>query len=84
MGAIILCPARELAAQTFEVLKSVGRHHNFSAALIIGGRKEVDLEKECVNNMNIIVGTPGRILQHMNGTENFDCSELQVFNMRVL
>ncbi|GMN67983.1 hypothetical protein TIFTF001_037054 [Ficus carica] len=78
VGAIILCPARELAAQTFEVLKSVGRHHNFSAALIIGGRKEVDLEKECVNNMNIIVGTPGRILQHLNGTVNFDCSELQV------
>ncbi|KAL3639960.1 hypothetical protein CASFOL_014928 [Castilleja foliolosa] len=78
VGCIIMSPTRELASQLFEVLKSVGRHHGFSAGLLIGGRKDVDMEKERVNQLNILVCTPGRLLQHMDETLNFDCSQLQV------
>ncbi|KAL3364634.1 hypothetical protein AABB24_013422 [Solanum stoloniferum] len=73
-----MSPTRELAGQLFEVLKSVGKHHGFSAGLLIGGRKDVDAEKEHVNGLNILVCTPGRLLQHMDETPNFDCSQLQV------
>lgn len=59
-------------------MKSVGKHHNFSAGLLIGGRKDIDTEKEHVNDLNILVCTPGRLLQHMDETPNFDCSQLQV------
>ena len=38
LGALILSPTRELAIQIFEVLRKVGRHHTFSAGLVIGGR----------------------------------------------
>ncbi|XP_049413667.1 DEAD-box ATP-dependent RNA helicase 32 [Solanum stenotomum] len=78
VGCIIMSPTRELAGQLFEVLKSVGKHHGFSAGLLIGGRKDVDAEKEHVNGLNILVCTPGRLLQHMDETPNFDCSQLQV------
>lgn len=78
VGSIIISPTRELASQLFEVLKSVGKHHGFSAGLLIGGRKDVDMEKEHVNELNILVCTPGRLLQHMDETPNFDCSQLQV------
>ncbi|KAM1846612.1 hypothetical protein ACFX14_011005 [Malus domestica] len=77
VGSIIISPTREIADQTFDVLKLVGRHHNFSAGLLIGGRK-VEEEKEHVNDLNILVCTPGRLLQHMDETPNFDCSQLQV------
>lgn len=60
------------------MLKSVGKHHSFSAGLLIGGRKDIDTEKEHVNDLNILVCTPGRLLQHMDETPNFDCSHLQV------
>lgn len=60
------------------MLKTVGKLHNFSAGLLIGGRKEVEMEKEHVNALNILVCTPGRLLQHMDETPNFDCSQLQV------
>lgn len=73
-----MSPTRELAGQLFEVLKSVGKHHGFSAGLLIGGRRDVDAEKEHVNALNILVCTPGRLLQHMDETPNFDCSQLQV------
>ncbi|KAL5978549.1 hypothetical protein ACLOJK_029666 [Asimina triloba] len=80
IGCLIMSPTRELAAQIFEVLKGVGKNHSFSAGLLIGGRggKNVDEEKARVNDLNIVVCTPGRLLQHMDETENFDCSQLQV------
>lgn len=80
VGSIIISPTRELADQIFDVLKSVGKHHNFSAGLLIGGRNQklVDMEKECVNELNILICTPGRLLQHMDETPNFDCSQIQV------
>ena len=78
VGSIIISPTRELAHQIFDVLKSVGKHHSFSAGLLIGGRKDVGTEKEHVNDLNILICTPGRLLQHMDETPNFDCSQLQV------
>lgn len=78
VGGIIISPTRELAGQLFDVLKTVGKFHNFSAGLLIGGRKEVEMEKEHVNVLSILVCTPGRLLQHMDETPNFDCSQLQV------
>lgn len=78
VGSIIISPTRELASQLFEVLKSVGKYHNFSAGLLIGGRKDVKTEKKHVNELNILVCTPGRLLQHMDENPDFDCSQLQV------
>nr|XP_043623004.1 DEAD-box ATP-dependent RNA helicase 32-like [Erigeron canadensis] len=77
VGSIIMSPTRELADQIFAVLKSVGKHHGFSAGLLIGGN-EYDEEKDLVNRMNILICTPGRLLKHMDTTPNFDCSQLQV------
>ncbi|KAL7592580.1 hypothetical protein Lser_V15G35349 [Lactuca serriola] len=77
VGSIIMSPTRELADQIFGVLKSVGKHHGFSAGLLIGGN-EYDEEKDRVNRMNILICTPGRLLKHMDTTPNFDCSQLQV------
>lgn len=78
VGAIIISPTRELSVQIFDVLRKLGKHHSFSGGLLIGGRKDVETEKDCVNALNILVCTPGRLLQHMDETPLFDCSQLQV------
>ena len=39
-GAIVLSPTRELAVQTFQVLRSIGMYHNFSAGLLVGGERD--------------------------------------------
>lgn len=78
VGSIIISPTKELAGQLFEELKIIGYNHNLSAGLLIGGRKDVDAEKDRVNSLNILICTPGRLLQHMNETPNFECSQLQV------
>jgi ATP-dependent RNA helicase DDX10/DBP4 len=61
--------------QIFDVLRVVGSSHVFSAGLVIGG-KDVQSEQELINTMNILVATPGRLLQHMDETHGFDCSGL--------
>ncbi|KXS19658.1 DEAD-domain-containing protein [Gonapodya prolifera JEL478] len=76
VGALVISPTRELALQIFEVLRTVGKHHTFSAGLLIGG-KNLKAEQERVNRMNILVATPGRLLQHMDQTPDFACDNLK-------
>jgi ATP-dependent RNA helicase DDX10/DBP4 len=77
LGALVISPTRELAIQIFEVLKKVGSIHEMSAGLVIGG-KDVAQEQERVTRMNMLVCTPGRLLQHMDETYGFECSALQI------
>ena len=77
LGAIILVPVRELALQAFEVLRSFGGMHDLSAGLVIGG-KDLKFEQERIRGMNILVCTPGRLLQHMNESEGLDTSNLKI------
>lgn len=50
LGALVIAPTRELAMQIFGELRKVGKLHNFSAGLLIGG-KDVKEEKDLVNRM---------------------------------
>ncbi|WFD40683.1 RNA helicase [Malassezia japonica] len=77
LGALIVSPTRELAMQIFDVLRQIGSAHTFSAGLVIGG-KELKHEQDRLRKMNILVATPGRLLQHLDQTIGFDCSNLQV------
>lgn len=77
LGALILSPTRELAIQIFEVLRKIGRYHTFSAGLVIGGKSLLE-ERERLGRMNILVCTPGRMLQHMDQTATFEIGNLQM------
>ena len=77
LGCIVLSPTRELAMQIFEVLRKVGRLHTFSAGLVIGGKNMKD-ERERMGRMNILIATPGRMLQHMDQTSALNMHNLQI------
>eukprot|EP00794_Sanderia_malayensis_P000511 gene511-1158_t len=77
LGALIISPTRELAYQIFEVLRKIGRFHTLSAGLVIGG-KSIEEEQSRILTTNIIICTPGRLLQHMDETPNFDCNNLRI------
>ena len=63
--------------QIFEVLRSIGSYHSFSAGVIIGGKSLKD-ERDRMSRMNIIVATPGRLLQHMDQTVGFESDNIQI------
>lgn len=77
LGALVITPTRELAIQIFEVLCKIGVNHHFSAGLVIGG-KNLKQESSSICSMNILVATPGRLLQHLDQSPDFDYSNLQI------
>lgn len=78
LGAMIISPTRELAIQIFEVLRKIGgKGHLFAAGLIIGG-KSLKEERDALTRMNIVVCTPGRILQHLSQTAMFAVDNLRM------
>lgn len=48
LGALVISPTRELALQIFDELRKIGKKHEFSAGLLIGGKK-VKEEQERVH-----------------------------------
>ncbi|CAG9562302.1 unnamed protein product [Danaus chrysippus] len=77
VGALVISPTRELAYQIYETLRKVGHLHDFSAGLIIGGQN-LKFERKRMDQINILICTPGRLLQHMDENPLFDCSQLQI------
>lgn len=76
-AVLIISPTRELSMQTFGVLKELMAHHNHTYGLIMGGaNRGVEAEK-LGKGINIVVATPGRLLDHMQNTPDFLYKNLQ-------
>uniref|UniRef100_A0A9J7X9E9 ATP-dependent RNA helicase n=2 Tax=Cyprinus carpio TaxID=7962 RepID=A0A9J7X9E9_CYPCA len=76
-GVVILSPTRELAMQTYGVLKELMTHHVHTYGLIMGGSNRSAEAQKLSNGVNIIVATPGRLLDHLQNTPGFMFKNLQ-------
>ncbi|KAL5080819.1 hypothetical protein RYX36_009240 [Vicia faba] len=63
--AVVLCPTRELSEQVFRVAKSISHHARFRCTMVSGGGRLRPQEDSLSNPIDMVVGTPGRILQHI-------------------
>ena len=71
--ALILTPTRELAAQVKEDLTNIGRFKRIKAAAIYGKQSFAKQKLELKQKNHIVVGTPGRVLDHIQkGTLKID------------
>ncbi|MBK7406515.1 MAG: DEAD/DEAH box helicase [Phycisphaerales bacterium] len=72
MQAIVLAPTRELAIQITDEINSLGRHSKIRAITIYGGQRITTQVDKLRRNPEIIVGTPGRVLDMVDrGHLNF-------------
>ncbi len=60
--SLILEPTRELATQVAENFEKYGKYHPLSMALLIGGVSLVDQEKRLDRGVDVLIATPGRLL----------------------
>ncbi|MEA2101077.1 MAG: DEAD/DEAH box helicase [Thermodesulfobacteriota bacterium] len=60
--AIIIAPTRELAAQIDAEARTLGRHMGFKTGCFFGGVGYAPQEKRIKDGIDIIVGTPGRLI----------------------
>jgi len=75
--ALILTPTRELASQVHEHLTSLGRHTGLRTAAIFGGVKPGPQEKALRSGVDIVVATPGRLLDFL-GRGWFSLSKVEI------
>ncbi|GJS11176.1 DEAD-box ATP-dependent RNA helicase 39 [Tanacetum coccineum] len=63
--AVVLCPTRELCEQVFGVAKSISHHARFWSTMVSGGGRIRPQEEALNSPIDMVVGTPGRVLQNI-------------------
>jgi len=63
--ALVLTPTRELARQVGDVLTALGKRAGIKTAIIYGGVRMGPQEAALQGGAQVVVGTPGRVLDHL-------------------
>jgi ATP-dependent RNA helicase RhlE len=75
--ALVLTPTRELAAQVEESVRVYGKYTNLNSAVIFGGVGINPQIKQLQHGVDILVATPGRLLDHI-GQKTVDVSKIEI------
>ncbi|KAH9921967.1 DEAD-domain-containing protein [Epithele typhae] len=70
-GIIVISPTRELALQIFGVAKDLMAHHSQTFGIIMGGANRRDEETKLQKGVNLLIATPGRLIDHLEGSKGF-------------
>lgn len=70
-GVIIISPTRELALQIFGVARELMAHHSQTFGIVIGGANRRQEAEKLVKGVNLLIATPGRLLDHLQNTPGF-------------
>ncbi len=62
---LVLVPTRELAQQVQEQIRLLGQFHRLTSAIMIGGESPVLQERQLKAGLDIVIATPGRLLDHL-------------------
>ena len=65
LQTIILCPTRELAIQAAEELRKLAKYMHGIKVLPIYGGQDISRQISALRGVQIVVGTPGRVMDHM-------------------
>lgn len=63
--ALILVPTRELATQIADGLKTYGQHLSIASTVVVGGVKPGPQHRAMAKGLDILIATPGRLLDHL-------------------
>jgi ATP-dependent RNA helicase RhlE len=63
---LVLSPTRELASQIADSFRKYGKHLGFSVQVVFGGVGAVPQQRALAAGVDVLVATPGRLLDHLN------------------
>ncbi|KAA8496417.1 DEAD-box ATP-dependent RNA helicase 28 [Porphyridium purpureum] len=75
---IMLLPSRELAIQCHAVVSSLLKFTALRAALTVGGLSSKEQEVQLRSKPDIVVATPGRLIDHLRNTQGFSLEDVEV------
>ncbi|KAI8469356.1 MAG: DEAD-domain-containing protein [Monoraphidium minutum] len=70
-GAVVIAPTRELALQIYGVARDLMKHHSQTHGLVMGGANRRGEAERLVKGVNLLVATPGRLLDHLQNSKGF-------------
>ncbi|KAI9321647.1 ATP-dependent RNA helicase HAS1 [Dichotomocladium elegans] len=70
-GVIVVSPTRELALQIFGVARDLLKYHQHTFGIVIGGANRRAEADKLVKGVNLLIATPGRLLDHLQNTRGF-------------
>ena len=70
-GVIVVSPTRELALQIFGVARELMANHSQTYGIVIGGANRRAEAEKLAKGVNLIIATPGRLLDHLQNTPGF-------------
>jgi len=70
-GVIIVSPTRELALQIFGVARELLSHHTQTYGIVMGGANRRAEAEKLSKGVNLLIATPGRLLDHLQSTPGF-------------
>ena len=76
VGVIVITPTRELALQIYDVAKELLYLAHKKCGVIIGGGYRKKEANKLIKGVNLLIATPGRLMDHLNNTEGFNCNNL--------
>lgn len=79
---IVLAPTRELAIQVADVGRKLGQYvHNFSIGLAVGGLNLRQQEQELKKRPDVVIATPGRLIDHIRNSPSFSVDDVEIVIM---
>jgi ATP-dependent RNA helicase DDX18/HAS1 len=78
-GVIVVSPTRELALQIFGVARELMEHHSQTFGIVIGGANRRAEAEKLVKGVNLLIATPGRLLDHLQNTPGFVFKNVKAF-----
>ena len=75
---LVLLPTRELAAQCHEVSSYLCKYTDIRICLVVGGLSEKVQEQELRNKPDIILATPGRLIDHLRNSANVHLEDIEI------
>lgn len=76
-GCLVITPTRELALQIFGVAKDLMDNHSQTLAIVIGGANRSAEADKLFKGVNLLIATPGRLLDHLQNTPGFNYKNLK-------
>lgn len=70
-GVIVVSPTRELALQIFGVARELMEGHTQTYGIVIGGANRRAEAEKLTKGVNLLIATPGRLLDHLQNTQGF-------------
>lgn len=78
-GVIVVSPTRELALQIFGVARELMAHHSQTYGIVMGGANRRAEAEKLTKGVNLLIATPGRLLDHLQNTQGFVFKNVKAF-----